>query len=241
MLSTQKEDLLQKREIKPPAFIEAESLNDIARLVCALERAPLPLFSIKNSEKNMIASQLDLFLGIPVFYFAYSNEVKHFLGYRTLQNGEEVSLVDSPVNTALIHAPIIDIVKMPAIFQKGLKDAGSTRKQDGQKFLSLEVKDLMSLVKVASYKILFEEPPLPIFAFPSQNKGKWCIGAFTRIEDYEEASIFFFYEQESKPEQNFVRYSMNKADATFTNRTDEHGYVYVKVVRLKQTHPLVEL
>jgi hypothetical protein len=241
LISSQKEELRQRREVKPPVFIEAESLNDVARLVCALERAPLPLFSIKNMGKTMIASQLDLFLGIPVFYFAYGNEVKHFLGYRTTQNGEEVTLIDSPANTALIHAPIIEIVKMPQVFQNGLKDAGSPKKLDAQKFLSLEVKDLISLVKVASYKILFEEPPLPIFAFPSPNLGKWCIGAFTRIEDYEEASIFFYYEQERRPDQNFVRYSMTKADATFTNRTDEHGYVYIKVIRLKQPHPLVEL
>jgi hypothetical protein len=241
LLSSSKEELIQKKEIKPPAFIEAESLNDIARLVCALERAPLPLFAIKNSDRNMIATQLDLFLGIPVFYYSHSNEVKNFLGYRTLQFGEEVSLVDSPSNPALIHAPIIEIVKMPQVFQRGLKDLGTLKRYDGQKFLSVEVKDLSSLVKVASYKILFEEPPLPIFAFPSQNKGKWCIGSFTRIEDYEEASIFFYYEQENRPEQNFVRYSMNKADVTMTNRTDEHGNVYIKVIRLNQTHPLVEL
>jgi hypothetical protein len=241
LLSSSREELLQKREIRPPAFIEAESLNDIARLVCALERTPLPLFAIKNAGKNMIASQLDLFLGIPVFYYSYSSEVKHFLGYRTVQYGEEVSLVDAPTNPALIHAPIIEIVKVPQIFQRGLMDIGSLKKYERQKFLSLEVKDLISLVKVASYKILFEEPPLPIFAFPSQNKGKWCVGAFTRIEDYEEASIFFYYEQESRPEQNFVKYSMNKADATMTNRTDEHGNVYIKMIRLKQTHPLVEL
>ena len=241
MLSSSREELLQKREIKPPAFIEAENLNEIARLACALERAPLPLFAIKNLGKNMIATQLDLFLGTPVFYYAYSNEIKHFLGYKTIQYGEEVSLVDAPTNPTLIHAPIIEIVKMPQIFERGLKDVGGLKKYDGQKFLSLEVKDLVSLVKVASYKILFEEPPLPIFAFPMQNKSRWCVGSFTRIEDYEEASIFFYYEQESRPEQNFVRYSMNKADATMTNRTDEHGNVYVKIIRLKQTHPLVEL
>lgn len=238
----QKQQQSQNKEIKPPAFIETESLYDLARLVCALERAPFPLFSIDNSGKKMIATQLDLFLGTPIFYFAYSNQVKNFLGYRTTQNGEEVSLNDSTTNPALIHAPIIEIVKIPPVFQTGLKEVGTGKRHIGQKFLSLEVKDLASLVKVASYKILFEESPLPIFAFPtSSGKGKWCLGAFTRMEDFEEASIFFYFEQNSKPDLNFVKYSMNKADATMTNRTDEHGYVYIKVIRLKECHPLVEL
>jgi hypothetical protein len=234
--------LADKKEVKPPVFIETENLNDLARLVCALERTPFPLFSIESSGRKMIATQLDLFLGTPVFYFAYTNQVKSFLGYRTTQVGEEVSLNDSPTNPALLHAPIIEIVKMPPVFESGLKMKDERDLKKDRKFLTLEVKDLSSLVKVASYKILFEESPLPIFAFPSSSgNGKWCLGSFTRMDDFEEASIFFYFEQATKPDFNFVRYSMSRADATMTNRTDEHGYVYIKIVRLKEPHPLVEL
>jgi hypothetical protein len=232
----------EQREVKPPVFIETESLNDLARLTCALERAPFPLFSIETSDRNIIASQLDLFLGTPIFYFSYTTQVKSFLSYRTTQSAEEVLLNDTPANPALIHAPIIEIVKMPPVFQVGVKAAGKKKPHEEQKFLSIEVRNLSSLVKVASYKILFEESPLPIFAFPSpSSKGRWCLGAFTRMEDFEEASIFFYYEQDSKPDLNFVRYSMSRADASMTNRADEHGYVYIKIVRLKEPHPLVEL
>ena len=100
------------------------------------------------------------------------------------------------------------------------------------------MKDLISLVKVATYKIMFEEPPLPIFAFPTH--GGWRIGSFARIDDFEEASLFFFFEQDSKPSENFVGYSTAKAHAYFTNRTDEHGNLFVKIIRLKSSHPLVD-
>ncbi len=187
----------------------------------------------------MISTQLDLFAGTPIFYYAYTEEIKPFLGYRTTTNGEEVVLEESPGNPAMVHAPIIELVKLPQVFEKGLKESLMEKRSHRQKFLSLKVKDLVSLVKVASYKILFEEPPLPIFVFPSA--GKWAVGSFTRIEDYEEASIFFYYEENQKPEQNFVKYSMTKADALFTNKTDEHGNLYVKLIRLTQSHPLVEI
>ncbi|MGI0080051.1 MAG: hypothetical protein ACRECH_10550 [Nitrososphaerales archaeon] len=226
------------RSINPPAFIRLEGMNDLGRLACALERTPLPLFALDHDGKKMIATQLDLFAGTPIFYYAYTNEVKHFLGYRTTANGEEVVLEDSPNNPSMVHAPVIELVKLPPVFQKGLRESGGEKERKGQKFLSLQVKDLVSLVKVATYKILFEEPPLPIFIFPSSKK--WRIGSFTRIEDYEEASIFFYYEENEKPVQNFVRYSMTRADASLTNRTDEHGNFYVKMIRLAQTHPLVE-
>ncbi len=226
------------KSIRPPSFIRVEGLNDLGRLACALERTPLPLFALEAQGQKMISTQLDLFAGTPIFYYALTDEVKPFLGYRTTATGEEVVLEESPSNPAMVHAPIIELVKLPTLFEKGIKDSLMEKRSHAQKFLSLMVKDLVSLVKVASYKILFEEPPLPIFIFP--NSTKWRIGSFTRIEDYEEASIFFYYEVEQKPEQNFVKYSMTKADASFTNKTDEHGNLYVKLIRLTRSHPLVE-
>ena len=221
--------------LRPAVFIELESVGDLARLACALERAPLPTFIHKDGDDFRISTQLDFFVGSPIFYYARVSDSRQFLGYRTLTSGEEVSLVDLPLNPSMVYAPIIEVLKFPKAFEQG----GIKKTTKTPKFLSLQVKDLMGLVKVATYKIMFEEPPLPIFAFPSDG-GKWIVGAFTRIEEFEEASIFFYYEQDSRPEQNFVGYSTSKAQAFFTNRTDEHGNFFVKIIRLKNRHPLVE-
>ncbi|HKW04812.1 MAG TPA: hypothetical protein VJN71_05880, partial [Nitrososphaerales archaeon] len=75
------------RSINPPLFIGLEGMNDLGRLACALERTPLPLFSLEHDGKKIIATQLDLFAGTPVFYYAYTNAVKPFLGYRTTSVG----------------------------------------------------------------------------------------------------------------------------------------------------------
>jgi hypothetical protein len=231
----------ERRPVRPPVFIELENMNELARLTCALERAPLPVFAISRmSGQNgqMLTTQLDLFVGAPIFYYAYSNEVKQFLCYRTTATGEEVSLVDSPSNPALSYSPIIEILRLPEIFRRTLEVGES---YEGPKFLSLQVKDLMSLVKVATYKVMFEEPPLPMFAFPSPKNDGWLIGTFTRIEEYEEASIFFYFAQKEMPTHNYVAYSTSKSQAFFTNRTDEHGNLYVEIIRLRQPHPLVEI
>jgi hypothetical protein len=231
------------RTLKPPAFIELENLNELARLTCALERAPLPIFAIRkeDGENNrfMLSTQLDLFGGSSVFYYAFSDQVKHFLSYKTTGIGEETTLVDFPSNPTMVYAPIIEIVKLPPLFQSALDEKTA---YNGPKFLSLQVKDLMSIVKVASYKVMFEEPPLPMFAFPSGSKDStWIIGSFTRIEELEEASIFFYCEQTQRPEQNYVGYSSTRSQAFFSNKTDEHGTMYIKLVRLKSQHPLVEI
>jgi hypothetical protein len=223
-----------RKNLRPATFIEVESLGDLARLACALERAPLPTFVSKDKEGFRISTQLDFFVGSPVFYYSKVNESKQFLGYRTVSSAEEVSMVDVPLNPSMVYAPVIEVLKFPKVFE-----SNGAKKERIPKFLSLQVKNLMGLVKVATYKIMFEEPPLPIFAFPAEG-GKWIVGAFTRIEEFEEASIFFYYEQDHRPEENFVGYSTARAQAFFTNRTDEHGNFFVKIIRLKSRHPLVD-
>ena len=98
---------------RPATFIELESLNDLARLTCALERAPLPTFASKQDAGYRMSTQLDFFHGSPVFYYSMSKETKQYLGYRTTSSGEEINLVDVPSNSSLVYSPIIEIVKFP--------------------------------------------------------------------------------------------------------------------------------
>ena len=87
--------------------------------------------------------------------------------------------------------------------------------------------------------MLYEEPPLPLYTF--KNNGKWIIGSFARLDDYEEASLFFYTSVDVEPEHGFVRYSPSRVgDTAFSRRTDEHGFIYVKVIKLAEKHPLVE-
>jgi hypothetical protein len=212
-------------------FVGLGSLVELGRLSCALERAPFPLFAFREGGAVRIAAQADLFMGTPVFYFFDSDKTGEFLAYRNSGDGEEVQLVPTANNASYLYAPIIRINRMPATLtpKKGFED----------KFMSVEVQDLPSLVKVGTYKMLFEEPPLPLFAFRSGEE--WIIGTFARIDDYEEASIFFYAKTKEEPQSGFVRYAPDKlGETSFVKKTDEHGFYYIKVVRLSEPHPLVQ-
>jgi hypothetical protein len=88
--------------------------------------------------------------------------------------------------------------------------------------------------------MFFEEPALPLFAF--KDGSSWILGTFARIDDYEEASIFFYWKSSQAPSSGFVRYASDKiGDTGYVSKTEEHGYQYVKVVKLAQKHPLVQL
>jgi hypothetical protein len=212
-------------------FVELSSLVELGRLSCALERAPFPLFAFKQGGATRIAAQADLYMGTPIFYYFDADRNGEFLAYRNAGDGEDVQLVPAANNASYLYAPVIRINKMPPPL---------TPKADFEdKFMSIEVQDLPSLVKVGTYKMLFEEPPLPLFAF--KNGDGWIIGTFARIDDYEEASIFFYTKSKEEPPSGFVKYSPDKLGETaFVKKTDEHGFYYIKVVRLSQPHPLVK-
>ncbi len=237
-MSTEKAPTVSKerREIKPPCFVQVADIKDLARLACAIERIPLPIFAIESGNNFLLSVQLDLFMGRPIFYYVKSKGRGQYLGYKNIGSAEEVALTDSPVNPTFVYAPIIAIKKLPAPFEDAIDNPPEIK----EKFLSFEVSDLPSLAKITSYKVLFEEPPLPLYSFKID--GKWVAGAFARIDDYEEASIFFFVKLDKGPPDNFLKYPMQKTDGTaFTNRADEHGYIFIKVIKLGESHPLVEL
>lgn len=206
------------------------SVVDLGRLSCALERAPFPLFAFKQGKNTRIAAQADLFMGTPIFYYFDNGTVDEFLAYRTTGEAEEVLFVNSASNASYLYAPIIRVQRMPKPLEQ---------KNDFQdRFMSVEVEGVPSLVKVGAYKTLFEEPPLPLFTF--RDGSDWVVGTFARIDDYEEASIFFYTRVGDEP-SGFLRYNYDRiTDTTYVKRTDEPGYHYIKVVKLSGPHPLVE-
>ena len=212
-------------------FVELDSLVELGRLSCALERAPFPLFAFKQGGSVRIAAQADLYMGTPIFYFFDADKAGEFLAYRNSGDGEDVQLVGAANNASYLYAPVIRINKMPPPL--------SPKNDFKDKFMSVEVQDLPSLVKVGTYKMLFEEPPLPLFAF--ENSESWVTGTFARIDDYEEASIFFYTKMKEQPQSGFVKYAPDKlGETSFVKKTDEHGFYYIKVVRLTEPHPLVQ-
>lgn len=221
----------EKKRIIGACFIELKSILDLGRLSCALERAPFPIFVSRRTGGSRLSVQTDLFMGVPIFYYVEVQNGSQFLAYKSNGGTEEVQLVDSAQNPSFIYSPLIHVLKLPKVLEH--------KAQFSERFLAAEVADLASLVKIASYKMLYEEPPLPLYTF--KNGSQWIIGSFARLDDYEEASLFFYTNVDKEPEDGFVRYAPSRvADTGFSRRTDEHGFIYVKVIKLAEKHPLVE-
>ncbi len=217
-------------------FIQLSGLKELARLTCALEKTPFPTLFFNWKKKPYLAAQFDTFERRPIFYYVAS-EAAEFLGYKISGNGEEVILTNHGSNSAFVYSPIISLEDIPRSYEKGLKEG---TKKMGNKYSSVRVKDLNSLSKIAAYKVLFEEPPLPVFRFSYKKED--VLGVFTRLDDLDEASIFFYLKIGPRVNASFIKYSSSKENgATLTDSVGDHGYIFIKVIDVLGSHPLVAL
>lgn len=203
--------------MKPICFVEVDSINELARFACALERIPIPTYYITSSK--ILAVQTEPINDILVYYYAKSNDYNEFLAYKIIGCKEDVMMVFSITEPSYTYAPII-----------GIKELPNEAKDESEKCKKIILNDLNSLAKLCSYKSIIDESPITLFYFNNN------LGAFLSLDDNT-----YFYCIEEEPTANFLRYNITLSKASFTNKADEHGYIYSKIIRLKEEHPLVEV
>ena len=78
-------------------------MNDFGRFVCALERTPLPTFSLSRNSDQILAVQADIVNERPVIYFVKNTNAKlgQYLAYRITGGLEEITIIDSVGNPRL--------------------------------------------------------------------------------------------------------------------------------------------
>lgn len=224
--------------LKAPVYIPLAGIKDFGRLVCALERAPIPSFALTIGGKQVLAAQLDIMNGRPVIYFAEAEVGKaQYLAYRASNGVEEVMLADFVGNPTYVYSPILNVEKFPPTLAK----FGKVEKGGG--YTVIKLKDMASLAKVAAYKTIYEEAPLPLFLVKRQsnNSKAAIIGTTMSVNENDSLSYFYYVLLPSEPAEPFLRYASQRSEQpTFCASLDEHGYIYLKVIRLAADHPLVK-
>jgi hypothetical protein len=176
--------------------------------------------------------------GRPVIFFVKNEfgRVGEYLAYRIVGEVEEVTLVEYVSNPTFVYSPIVKIDKSPKSFSRSSKVTSTFE------YVAIRLSDLASLSKVCAYKTIYEEPPLPLLVFEQkiENQTKYIIGAPMSVSESDTFSYFYYVVLNESPAAAFLRYSSQKSEAiSFYNRIDEHGYIYLKLIRLAKPHPLV--
>ena len=212
---------------KLPRYIQVASTLEFSRLVCALERAPRVSFLHEHEGEKVLSVQMDILKDKPVIYYTPLDDAGHYLCYGFKSGQEESDIVDSTTDTSRLYSPIVKIRSLP----KTLKPGNGT----DDKYHPIVLEDLSSLAKL-SYG--FEEAPFPLFSFP--HGDKWLLGVFMNFNE-ESASYFCHVILDQEPDKPFLKFTAtNGNNPSFVNSPSEHGYSYIKLVKLNNTHPLVD-
>jgi hypothetical protein len=212
---------------KLPRYVQVNSTLEFSRLVCALERVPRVSFLHDHHGQKILSVQMDVLKEKPIVYYTPLEQPGHYLCYGLKGGKEESTIVNSTTDTSKLYSPIIRIKSLP----KTLRPGNGTL----DRYQPIELEDTSSLAKLTWG---FDDIPFPLFLFPYNNK--WLLGVFMNFND-EEISYFCHVVLDSDPQKPFMKFSStNASDPSFVENPSEHGYSYIKIIKLKDTHPLVD-
>jgi len=212
---------------KLPRYIEVSSTLEFSRLVCALERSPRVSFLHDHLGQKILSVQMDILKEKPIVYFTPLEKDGHYICYGLKGGKEESTIVDSTSDASKLYSPIVRIKSLPDT----LKPGNGTN----DRYQPIELEDLSSLAKLTWG---FEENPFPLFLFP--HTDKWLVGVFMNFNE-EGTSYFCHVVLDSDPQKPFLKFTTtNGTDPSFVENPSEHGYSYIKIIKLKDTHPLVD-
>lgn len=210
-----------------PRYIQLSSALEFSRLVCALERPPRVSFLHEYDGKKILSVQMDILKEKPIVYYTPLENNGHYICYGLRSGREESGIVDSTSDSSKLYSPIIRIKSLP----KTLMPGNGTP----DRYQPIELEDVSSLAKM-TWGI--DDVPFPLFLFP--HGTKWLLGAFMNFSE-EGASYFCHVVLDYDPQKPFVKFSpANGSDPLFVESPSEHGYSYLKIIKLKDTHPLVD-
>jgi len=215
--------------VKLPFYIEVSDMAEFSRMVCALERVPRTTFAFELDGKNIISVQMDLLKERSVNYYVKADKNGHYLSYGFKNGKEDFDVVNTVSNPMYIYSPIVRVKVLPDTLKPETAPTEIA-------YQSIELEDMTSLIKL-SYG--FEESPFPLFAFP--DGSKWNVGVFMNFNESDETSYFCHVKLDVEPTKPFLRYSSKDgAEPIFVSTVNDHGYSYLKVIKLKDKHPLVK-
>ena len=212
---------------KLPRYIQVNSTLEFSRLVCALERTPRVSFLHDYDGQKILSVQMDILKEKPIVYYTPLKNIGHYLCYELKGGKEKSEIVNSTSDASKLYSPIVKIKSLP----KTLRPGNGTL----DRYQPIELEDMSSLAKLTWG---FDEIPFPLFLFP--HKDQWLIGVFMNFNE-EGTSYFCHVVLDKDPQKPFIKFSStNGSEPIFVENPSEHGFSYVKIIKLKETHPLVD-
>ncbi len=210
-------------------LIELDSFDDLARFVCASREYPRRVYSHLVDGTRVLSSTLSLVNTLMILYYKMPKYGK-YVSYRVRDGDETCGVVESTKDISH-YAPIVhgvsDISSLPV-------ETTST-----DQFRPIELQDLGSLARLTYDPELPEEPDLTLYAIPHDES--WVVGYITSLDMQDTIYHFNYVRLTTKPTKSFLKYQGNHGQDPEFDDSFEHGYTYLPIIKIKQSHPIFGL
>ncbi len=90
---------------------------------------------------------------------------------------------------------------------------------------------------------------MPLLYFPYEKtkksddaKKNFVLGTYFNLSDSDEYNYFYYVILDHYIDKNFLKFSTQKANKPiYSDIIDEHGFIYLKIIKLDECHPLVKI
>lgn len=209
--------------------VEVFDLLELARFAAALERLPRTILSFREGGSYIMAVLMEELEEAWAFLTARSNRTGQFLMYEAGTLGERIEFVNKIRDYSASYIPVIGLAERPEFLKckKGLIPP----------LKPVKVDDLTSLVKLAIYKLHYDE--LPVSLYLSKEDDGLHLGAMAKITE-RNRNIYYFHTKVEEAEGGFLKVSTaDVREVKFSKGVGEHGFLYIKVIKLKDKLGLV--
>ncbi len=215
-------------------YVEFASMADLARMACSYRQYPRRVESF-DLNGTRVASIVTIFPN--TLLIMYSPLAKHdqdgkYISYKIdSMKKESYSITDTATNRST-NAPIIhyksNIIQLTV---------ARTKYEIPEAFDPIELKDLGSLARLSYDGANPEDPELTLYVIPI-NDNSWAIGYWLTYSMDKPHYEFYYIKLDVEPIMPFLRYKEDtQQEPEFTDKV-EHGYVYMPVVKFKESHPM---
>ncbi|MEM3781404.1 MAG: hypothetical protein QXT43_00375 [Candidatus Micrarchaeaceae archaeon] len=219
------------REVKI-LFVRALSLGDLCRLVSAFQTTDT-LFYTKANGKASVAALGERIGKTQLAYYVNTATKGKFVNYEQLRDGERAELSDTAEFIPQTGSKYsINVISADL-------DALNAKRRRKESVTSIRLDSLLDLAKAAIRHSASNELVPHVYSFAAGTKH--IFGAFDLIDELSDDRPAFYFTTSSQPaDKAFIAYNYKDDSVTLSDRSDEHEYLYIKIVRLAEAMPYVK-
>jgi len=210
-------------------YLKAESVEDVCRYACSFDFNSGALILTGSKGGKRLVALGEKVGNAQLAYYAGIKESGNIIMYEPAAEGGKdkatfTNYAGLP-NKYYIHVMRIDLGKI-----------AETSSITSKKVQLIKFENTLDLIGAAIRKAAKEETIANVYSF--MHKGKQVLAAFNVLDALSnEKPIFYYAFSDKKTDDNFARYDYRANAIDFANATDDHAYLYAKIICLAEAFP----